>query len=53
MTQEPKLWRDMAPEELYVMAKGQVAMNRLAHWTFAICVTAGTAMVAALMMGWV
>jgi len=46
-------WDEYTPAELYVMAKDQAAMNRLAHWTFAICVTAGTAMIAALTMGWV
>lgn len=46
-------WQDYTPAELYVMAKDQAAMNRLALWTVAICVTAGTAMIAALMMGWV
>ena len=35
------------------MAKDQAAMNRRAHCTVAICVTAGTAMIAALTMGWV
>ena len=44
-------WQDYTPAELYVMAKDQAAMNRLAHWTFAICVIAGSAMIAALMMG--
>jgi len=46
-------WDEYTPAELYVMAKDQAAMNRLAHWTVAICVTAGTAMIAALTMGWV
>jgi hypothetical protein len=46
-------WEKYTPAELYVMAKDQAAMNRLARWTVAICVTAGTAMIAALTMGWV
>jgi hypothetical protein len=46
-------WQKYTPAELYVMAKDQAAMNRRAHWTVAICVTAGTAMIAALTMGWV
>ena len=46
-------WEKYTPAELYVMAKHQAAMNRLAHWIVAICGTAGTAMIAALTMGWV
>jgi hypothetical protein len=46
-------WQDYTPAELYLLHKGQQANNRLAHWTVAICVTAGTAMIAALTMGWV
>ena len=46
-------WEKYTPAELYVMAKDQAAMNRRAHCTVAICVTAGTAMIAALTMGWV
>jgi hypothetical protein len=46
-------WDEYTPAELYVMAKDQAAMNRLAHWTVAICVAAGSAMIAALTMGWV
>jgi hypothetical protein len=46
-------WQDHTPTELYLLHKGQQASNRLAHWTDAICVTAGTAMIAALTMGWV
>jgi hypothetical protein len=46
-------WQDHTPAELYVMAKDQAAMNRLALVTVGICVTAGSAMVAALVVGWV
>lgn len=46
-------WQDYTPDELYVMAKDQAAMNRLALVTVGICVTAGAAMVAALVVGWV
>jgi len=46
-------WQDYTPAELYLLHKGQQANNRLAFWTVAICVTAGTAMIAALTMGWV
>lgn len=46
-------WQDYTPAELYLLHKGQQASNRLAFWTVAICVTAGTAMISALTMGWV
>lgn len=46
-------WQDYTPAELYVMTKDADAMNRLALVTVGICVTAGAAMIAALVLGWV